>query len=257
MSPESQVPNLRRFLLFAVVALLTTYTRGQVPGREQLLLPIFAADTPGAFGSLWTTELWLRNDTDMPAFVTPLTTPHGYPPPRSTTQPSFYKLLPGEPPGTFIYVDQDQHLGLHFNLRIRDVSRPSLTWGTELPVVPERKFARSAIVLINVPLEGRFRSGLRIYESRAAGTGAARIRIFDDVGGALVVETTVALPAREPTDYGPGYTQVLDLRAAFPQLREVEVARIEVEPIGDATRIWAFVSVTSNETQHVTTVTPQ
>lgn len=33
--------------------------------------------------------------------------------------------------------------------------------------------------------------------------------------------------------------------------------RVEVEPLGEGARFWAFVSVTNNETQHVTLITPQ
>jgi hypothetical protein len=34
-------------------------------------------------------------------------------------------------------------------------------------------------------------------------------------------------------------------------------ARIEIEPTLPDMRVWAFVSITNNETQHVTLVTPQ
>ena len=263
-SATQRMTVLKISFLFAAILLVARSASAQIPGLDQFLLPIFAADAPGAYGTLWTTDLWLRNDTDMPALIYPLTTPERYPPPRSTTEPSFYKALPGEPQGIFIYVDQNQRADLHFNLRVRDVSRQLLTWGTELPVVSEHAFASRNLVLLNVPLETGFRVGLRIYESRSGGAGSALVRIFDDdvsgvpvVGIPPLVETTLALSAREPSIHWPGYAQILDLRGVLPQLSGVSRARIEIEPLGEATRIWAFVSVTSNETQQVTTITPQ
>lgn len=36
-----------------------------------------------------------------------------------------------------------------------------------------------------------------------------------------------------------------------------DTVRAEIEPLTEGLRYWAFVSVTNNETQHVTTITPQ
>lgn len=51
---------------------------------------------------------------------------------------------------------------------------------------------------------------------------------------------------------GLDITQLLHLRLAWPQS-----ARIEVQPLTAGSRYWAVVSLTNNETQLVTLVTPQ
>jgi hypothetical protein len=45
--------------------------------------------------------------------------------------------------------------------------------------------------------------------------------------------------------------------ARYPAERAAEKLRIEVTPLVAAAGAWAFVSVTNNETQHITTITPQ
>jgi hypothetical protein len=47
-----------------------------------------------------------------------------------------------------------------------------------------------------------------------------------------------------------------DLTAAFPQLASAQLLRIVLDPVSADLRFWAFVSVTNNETQHVTVITP-
>lgn len=48
----------------------------------------------------------------------------------------------------------------------------------------------------------------------------------------------------------------LDLRQAFPTqsgTRDVVITQFQYQPL----RLWAFVTVTNNETQHVTVISPQ
>jgi hypothetical protein len=37
----------------------------------------------------------------------------------------------------------------------------------------------------------------------------------------------------------------------------VERVRLEIEPVTDGLRLWGFVTVVNNETQHATVITPQ
>jgi hypothetical protein len=53
----------------------------------------------------------------------------------------------------------------------------------------------------------------------------------------------------------PGYAQVTDLSTLAP-LGDVERLRLEVEPVTPGLRLWAFVTVIHNETQHATVITP-
>ncbi|MHB0969207.1 MAG: hypothetical protein ACYC7A_00045 [Thermoanaerobaculia bacterium] len=155
---------------------------------------------------------------------------------------------------------------IHFTLRVQDVSRQALTWGTEIPVVRENAFRTGRISLPQVPLDARFRPMLRIYDVDRHG-GSVAIRFFDD-DGVLLSEESVELivpvgnqhpdpsgPAT-PDFYYPAWAQVSDFVARHPQLADHDRVRIEVEPPAGV-HFWAFISVTNNETQHVTLITPQ
>ena len=114
---------------------------------------------------------------------------------------------------------------------------------------------------------------LRLYDVDARDGSTARLRFYGvnpatDVpfkfGGPspqldpLLLEMTVALKAERR----PG-TPLFDLAYAqlslgsLPEMQGRDRIRIEVTPLTSGLRLWAFVSVTNNETQHVTVVAPQ
>jgi hypothetical protein len=53
-----------------------------------------------------------------------------------------------------------------------------------------------------------------------------------------------------------GYASIGQFTDAFPQLNGLDKVRVEVTPLTEGLRFWTFVSITNNETQHVTTITP-
>lgn len=48
-----------------------------------------------------------------------------------------------------------------------------------------------------------------------------------------------------------------DLLTAHPELSRIAGVKIELTPVTQGMRIWGFVTVTNNDTQQVTTVSPQ
>jgi hypothetical protein len=149
---------------------------------------------------------------------------------------------------------------------VQDLSRQAQTWGTEMPVVLEDDAFRQTIHLLDVPVSKEFRSLLRVYDfgpSRDV-PKTVRYRVFE-------ARTAVYNPVRWPVapdrllasgvmqlrvanlGFHPGYVALpldhLDL--------DVERVRVEIEPQDQDGRLWAFISVTNNTTQHVTTVVPQ
>ena len=48
-----------------------------------------------------------------------------------------------------------------------------------------------------------------------------------------------------------------DLLAEAPQLIGKGPLRIDVSPFESATRAWGYVSITNNDTQHVTVIAPE
>src|SRR5258708_30191175 len=106
----------------------------QGPFCNQFLVPVPLGEHSGANGSLWSNELWIRNDADSPRLVTQRTCVQNFHgcqfvsvsdtmPPRSTM-----KLipLPGSEDivdGQFVYVDDPTDM--FFGLRTRDMNTTS------------------------------------------------------------------------------------------------------------------------------------
>ena len=113
-----------------------------------------------------------------------------------------------------------------------------------------------------------FRHVLRIYELDAREREASvRVRMYrivpenrepnatpDPLLGQAVVGLRFPLP--QLLDAHPGYAAVSDLSTIAPLGNEDRV-RLEIEPVTPGLRIWAFVTVVNNETQHATVITPQ
>ena len=252
-----------------IVGVAGDYTR--------VLFPVIINPTPGAFGSIWRSDFYAFADTDEDVAMFPLNLLCPIlcpgPPPFGITIPNrVVSFLPfsaplNANPGRFLYYEKRFAPAVTFHSRIRDESRQTLTWGTELPVVSESRFRTGRIQLIDVPFAQRFRQTLRIYDLDAAGTASFRVRVYGRTTGEtepLLGETTVgtvvppdnneAGPFRFPVQ--PGYAEV-SLTAAFPSIANMEHTRVEVEALDATVRFWAFVSVTNNDAQHVTTITPQ
>lgn len=228
---------------------------------DRVLLPIFLRSTvQGAFESRWTTDFLVRNDNNDPVIVTPPgicgvpecpTNQFG---PHTSFQPPVYVAV--NYPTAFLLVSRPGSERVSFNLRVQDTSREALTWGTEIPVVREKDVRTDAITLLNVPTDPRFRTMLRMYDFDGATDHQVQVRIYAANDQTVLAESTVTL--RSPNaGLAPGYAQLGNLTDTYPQLVSADRLRIEITPVTPGVRFWAFVSVTNNDTQHVTTITPQ
>lgn len=274
---------MRDRLRFAAVWLLMSLgATGGATGQvqfERVLLPIVTFNPlPGAFGSLWESSLWIRNDAadfvkvfgfDRNCFipecpldqVSPIrsgTTIH----PRSGTPANF--------PGRFLFVESLLAERISFGLRFRDLSRQAETWGTEIPVVREREFRSDYVSLLDVPVTEGFRQVLRVYELNGVDVRDARVRIRafrlnpGNITADGVPPPDPLLGEREfqlqfvqvPSQYNPAYFAIGDLRAIAPLGDSTRIA-LKIEPVTPGLRLWAFVTIVNNETQHATVITPQ
>jgi hypothetical protein len=242
---------------------------------EKVLLPIvLSQQLPGAFGSVWTSEFWLRNDGSQPVDV------QGYiwcgvcfdpspPPPAVPPNVTFRPRLYDEPPGLqgfFLLVDRRYASDVAFSLRVRDLSRQSMTWGTEVPVVRKEQFRSGKLSLIDVPTGSGFRQVLRIYDLDGSRVAQITIRIYkvnpdrtlpfpdpDPLLGSAV--RSFRIPSPNVAAIYPGYIEVADLNAIAP-LSGTERVRIEIEPVTPGLQYWAFAAVVNNDTQHLTVISP-
>jgi hypothetical protein len=228
---------------------------------ERMLVPILTPPAAGAFGSLFQTDLHVAatapnaavlvyglkahcidcslgvvgNDVAL-KFITPY---------FSSVGPT--DVIPTGNPGTFFFVPREQVKDLAVNLRVYDSSRSDANFGTELPIVRERDLVHGKpITLLGVPTDPRFRNTLRIYATAAV---TVTVTVTDTTGGKT--QRMVALGAGHDV-YEPAFASLSDFPAS------AGTATVTIDPAPDATTpIWAFVSVTNNVTQLITTITPQ
>ncbi len=248
-----------------------TFLAGAEAGYEQILLPLYLREpVPGANGTLWRTDFRIRNDGNEPVRLAPWDCPPNMAcppvipltftlePQRTLHNPANFAIYPGSNPSRLLYVSAPATVSM--NLRVADVSRGSLNAGTELPIVRPGEMRRGITQLFNVPLtDQNFRVLLRIYEV-AYSTSTFVVRFYGE-GESELPPHTVTLTATSPQT-GPfrseaAYVQfdvssLLHLRRTWP-----DALRIEIQPATPGSRYWAFASITNNQTQLVTLVTPQ
>jgi hypothetical protein len=150
-------------------------------------------------------------------------------------------------PGWFLYVPKTEVESLAAYLRVYDVTRAALNHGTEVPIVRSSEFIENRIVLTGVPTDPRFRNALRIYSQ-------------SDIDVVVTVEgrAPVTLALTGATDiFHPGYAIFTDFPTGNGSVTvTIDVVHGPVESlVSDA--IWAFITVTNNETQLISTITPQ
>jgi hypothetical protein len=267
--------NLKRLIEFMLFTLATTAPLSaqlQAP-YERVLVPIYLnSPIPGAYGSIWTTDFTARNESTSTVEVTGGRLPSSCPQPPcgyqplSTFSPAGVFVNPNG--GLFFYVGAPGAGKVTFNLRVRDLSRQALTWGTSIPVVREAQTYTNTLQLLDVPTDSRFRVALRVYDFDLPSGRSVQLRIYDQTKDKpfpiqtenLLVNTVLqlSLPASPGTQYDaiPGSAVITDLIGAFPQLASAPLLRIVLDPVSSDLRFWALASVTNNETQHVTTITP-
>jgi hypothetical protein len=244
-------------LIMTLVMALTTISAA-AEDTERLMLPIVVdASAPGAFGSTWRTDVTMHNASNDVVFPqAPTCNPHILAPclqfflqPHQTVHPTLYPN-PGDP-ALFVRIPSAIATLFDVQLRVQDISRESQTWGTSLPVVREADF-RPVIRLHAIPADSRFRDTLRIYGS--ADAQPVQVRIMDEANHTLIASLQIDMvQPPDKTDFPP-FAQVTSLRDAFPQLAAYETVGVEVEA---SAPVWAFISITNNETQHVTVIAPQ
>ena len=234
---------------------------GPVPDTfVRFLLPTFTGPVRGANGSEFHTEFRanVSRTTSRPVRV------FGLQPecqllcvPTESTPYEITLENPLEPhdvsqngtPARFLYIHATDVDYFSPNLRVFDVSRDADNYGTEMPVVHQREFSEEQLTMLGVPSDPRFRNTLRVYNVRFLPM-VVTMRINGGEGVQIVVPAAtsifnpgVAVYSDFPHNVGP-MTVTLD-QPASPGNEEFR------EPV------WAFLTVTNNDTQLITTVTPR
>jgi hypothetical protein len=253
--------SLRYIAILSMLLVLPATMRADVPEDLDLeiydlvLLPLLTPPLVGAHGSEFRTLLTLENPMDRFVEVSGIRDQcHGGPCLPSGCD-DYLVILPHTAacppyqgtPGRFLVLFEGEFDRLAANLRVYDVSRDNENFGTEMPIVREHELTTAPIHLPGVPITAGFRNTLRIY-----GTKATTVRVTIGAESTDIVLT----PGTGPFD--PAYA----ISTAFPAptAGDASKLRVTVTPLdtsANAARIWAFVSVTNNTTQLITTITPQ
>lgn len=249
-----------------------TYVDDQEANYQRVLLPIYLESAvPGSNGSVWKTQLLMRNNGSVPITLAPWQCPMGalcvpiFPLTRQLQPTETLFNLPVIPQtnlGRLLYVSRDNASDLSAGLRLFETSRSQTDAGTEIPVVREDAFLTRASHFHSVPVNGFFRVTVRIYEMGVDNAqfqlSASEEREGVANGGPLRTEVVRAVAPENGTfREHPGYAESTTLTLlGFATANPVNV-RIDVEPLTAGSRYWAFVAITNNDTQRVTLVTPQ
>lgn len=257
-------------LLRAVItaAALIPFVSTYATDTQQFLVPIYlSGPTKGAFDTRWVSELTILNTGDTLATIENYGPCNLHPclpgviPPRLSLPGVSIRFRNPSIPGALLIINSEYVDQLEFQARVRDVSRAEYSLGTWLPVVHESEARRDSIVLLDVPLHGRYRSMLRIYSfDLDVLDRQVRVRVFGsqttgeptDLPDPLLAELTVML--RFATDNQPLYAEVVNLASVLGTIEHDRVW-LEITPYGEL-GVWGMVSVTNNATQEVTMVLP-
>ncbi len=260
--------------LFLSLTLLVSPATFGASGYERVLIPIWTYNLPGAFGSRWVAQLTGVNISAQQVEV--------------KTFPGVncgFGLCAGDPGyvfawrldgsedftrGRFLYVTQGRADDLQFSLLAFDASRMNASFGSQVPVVRERQFSNRSIVLTNVPLAQGFRIGLRIYglQNRPIPVTIRieRSGLPEYVPSQLILEPYPNLPPND--DSRPSFASI-DVNALLPANFMTEppfspfpgpgpaFLSVRVSPVSSQDFIFAFVTITHDETQHFTAIGPQ
>lgn len=227
-----------------------------------VLIPLIGPDVPGTNNALWRTEVTalIAADTQFaiqpigcdpcPPVVLPLRRPfnvygHGL------------AGFLGHAIGQFLYVPAAHAEQLHLNARVYDVARTTQTAGSEIPIVRGNDFTSAPVSLLGIPVAPHYRHTLRVYDRDAQAGGEVLIRLYADgetTPRASVVRTLSVPQGVRNTAAGPSHPGVIQLELGhLTALAGIQTLRVDVEPVTAGLRLWSFVSVTNNETHHVTT----
>ncbi|MBW3566314.1 MAG: hypothetical protein KY459_16530 [Acidobacteria bacterium] len=225
---------------------------------EVYLLPVVAKELPGAHGSIWQSELVVANNASHTIFVDTLEicftlcTPKEFPAGSIRLIPTMPQ--PGGLPGLLLYTTHGADAPT-FNLRMQDLSRQAQTWGTQIPVVARSEMSSAPIFLLNVPLTSGFRQTLRVYMPSTNEGMNVVVSVLHPQNETVVLGQAVLSVDGGSHPYKPAYAQLDGVQSIISSSEIPSTVNIKIVPERDLP-FWAFISVTNNETQHVTTIVP-
>jgi IPT/TIG domain len=238
-----------------------TYTGAIGQAFEPLLFPILMRPVRGAFGSEFRTEGRIANQGHSPLSVygldsrcfladPPMIPDRPFELMPFAVWPMYPECAPEGVTGRVLWVPRGRVGNLAANVRVYEQSKQAENHGVEMPVVRERDFRGDRILFINVPAGPRFRLTLRVY---TLGTNGQLLR-------ASMGSENVPLPFTQSSDPFTPSVAVVQLPSERFATGSTQTVTIEAPSVGiplpPPIDFWAFITVTNNDTQHITTITP-
>jgi hypothetical protein len=167
------------------------------------------------------------------------------------------------PTATFLFVPAAKAGKLRLSLLVEssDLDHPEDRSFGELPIVNANEFRETKLTFVGVRLDEGFRQGLRIFGLDGTKIGQVEVRVYDLATNDLMYDEPMTLwPLSDERNADgqslrPSYSMECNLSADIPHTgRQV---RIEIEPLTEGLKIWSFVSVTNNRSQHFYTIVPR
>ena len=201
----------------------------------KLLLPI-AVGTQGVFGTSWQTDVLAHNETPSPVVIAGTTIP-----PLATQKLALSPTLTG----MFLQIPRSVFEGVTITTHVHDTTHDAESLGVDVPSIPETQFRRS-VVLTGIPNDSRYRVLLRFYGYPGSYYGVVRVR--DDATGELLSSQNVLLVASDLAYF--------QMPISAPQTSHVLRVEATTGASSQNPPIWAFITLTNNTTENVTTITP-
>jgi hypothetical protein len=251
---------MRTFLIALFVMLLMPVADARE--LKRVLLPVYTEwDRPiaGSRGTLWTTELWVRNNADTTfhvLYAINCTVPCAVPVPSGTTKRIDLGVISGYV-GAMIRFSEDLAGQVHLSLGLRELSSGEYFAGY-LPVVYDDDLFEEPVEFVRVALESTRRTTLRVYDPDGL-SGEVLLQIWDGEDSLLVEQI---LPLRDfvPREMDgvlhPQVAQVNDLEELLPEGAEPDFLRLRLTPLTPGLKYWTFLSATDNVTQDVKVILP-
>lgn len=223
---------------------------------ERVLIPVLYSG-PGSFGSQWQTELAMHNGNSFP-LVQPsndnLFSVPCFPECDSRPAPRSTVIVRGRnlSTGYVTYVPRQASQNLNFSLVVRDLSRDTTAFGTSVPVVRENEFYDRSFSIVNIPSDTRNRVALRLY----GWVWEVRVNIVALTGPFVNQVLVYAVEHLQPASEH-NIVFIGDLLTKYPEIVGKGPLRLDISGASPDGPLWGYVSITNNETQHVTVIAPE
>lgn len=232
---------------------------------EPVLFPIVVKNESGAAGTSWTSETIARNKSSEPllySFGLLHIPADRVLSPGELTRGAYINVVPID--GSLTWLQKGHSEDFSFSCRLFETSRAENADGIDLPVVTLDETYDRPFEILRVPVTENHRMMLRVYDLWSTPGGEVDVRIYRLFSGSMEEAFIGQIRLRTDAISAPSTPTNLSQRVGFVRLPldehippGVTDLRIEISPVTEGQALWAMVSLTHNETQRVSIVTPQ